>query len=511
MWTPPRPSITSEPNSGSCTTPATSSTPGVAIAAPARRRPGSPGGGHRAVRRADRVGVGQVEPDRRRCRSCGPGRVGRLDHDRVAEPVGRGDRVIRRRGGRRCRRPGCRSRRGSPRRRSGGCQPAPPRARSATRLAPRRGPHRTVRAGVPSGSRRQAAYRAAWPSARTASSGSVVDRHPARAERGRRVVGPPTTTAATGSAGCSVDDRAERGQVPAGVVGAGGRRTTATSASTSPLAGHRRPRRPNAAGAASGTEVERVADGGGAGRRLGEQLLQVRAEAPERSGPAASAASAARTLRPPALPITASRLPAGSGWSASIRAASSSSPRRVGADHAGLREQRVHGGVRVPPRPRCATRRPAARPAERPLLTASTGLRRASARAVRANRRGLPNDSRYSATARVAGSSYQYASRSLPLTSALLPSETNVEMPHPVRVGAVQDRDADRAGLRGDRQPTGRGHRRREAGGQPDRRIGVDDAEAVGADQPHAVRAGQAGPVRPAAAGPSARPRRSRS
>src|SRR6185503_5086517 len=59
--------------------------------------------------------------------------------------------------------------------------------------------------------------------------------------------------------------------------------------------------------------------------------------------------------------------------------------------------------------------------------------RRASARAVQANRRGLPNDSRYSATARVAGSSYQYASRSLPLTSALLPSDTNVEMPSPPR------------------------------------------------------------------------------
>src|SRR6185503_9966688 len=59
--------------------------------------------------------------------------------------------------------------------------------------------------------------------------------------------------------------------------------------------------------------------------------------------------------------------------------------------------------------------------------------RRASARAVQANRRGLPNDSRYSATARVAGSSYQYASRSLPLTSALLPSDTNVDTPVPVR------------------------------------------------------------------------------
>src|SRR5207248_9297267 len=72
--------------------------------------------------------------------------------------------------------------------------------------------------------------------------------------------------------------------------------------------------------------------------------------------------------------------------------------------------------------------------AVRPLLATSTGLRRAVARAIRANRRGLPTDSRYRATARVAGSSYQYESRSLPDTSALLPSDTKLDSPTPVRV-----------------------------------------------------------------------------
>jgi hypothetical protein len=51
---------------------------------------------------------------------------------------------------------------------------------------------------------------------------------------------------------------------------------------------------------------------------------------------------------------------------------------------------------------------PARLPAtDRPLNTAMTGLRLASARATRASLRGFPNDSRYSATAEVAGSSNQ--------------------------------------------------------------------------------------------------------
>jgi hypothetical protein len=44
-------------------------------------------------------------------------------------------------------------------------------------------------------------------------------------------------------------------------------------------------------------------------------------------------------------------------------------------------------------------------------------------------RRGCPNDSRYSRITSVAGSPSQYRSRSLALTSALLPTDTKVEMP----------------------------------------------------------------------------------
>ena len=48
---------------------------------------------------------------------------------------------------------------------------------------------------------------------------------------------------------------------------------------------------------------------------------------------------------------------------------------------------------------------------------------------MRVNRRGFPNDSRYRRMTRVCGSSSQYSRRSLPDTSALLPTLTNVESP----------------------------------------------------------------------------------
>ena len=66
-----------------------------------------------------------------------------------------------------------------------------------------------------------------------------------------------------------------------------------------------------------------------------------------------------------------------------------------------------------------------------PLFRARIGLRLATRLAIRANRRGLPNDSRYRAIAAVSGSSSQYSSRSFDDTSALLPTETNADRPRP--------------------------------------------------------------------------------
>ncbi len=92
----------------------------------------------------------------------------------------------------------------------------------------------------------------------------------------------------------------------------------------------------------------------------------------------------------------------------------------------------------------------------RPALTASTGLARATRRATRPNLRGLPNDSRYSATTCVAGSCSQYWSRSLLDRSALSPSETNARQPDPAARDAVDRGRAERAAL---------GHEADRAGG----------------------------------------------
>src|SRR5450759_5528147 len=66
---------------------------------------------------------------------------------------------------------------------------------------------------------------------------------------------------------------------------------------------------------------------------------------------------------------------------------------------------------------------------ERPLFTTRIGFWRPTRRVMRANLRGLPIDSRYSAITSVAGSSAQYWMKSLPDRSALLPTEMKVESP----------------------------------------------------------------------------------
>ena len=105
---------------------------------------------------------------------------------------------------------------------------------------------------------------------------------------------------------------------------------------------------------------------------------------------------------------------------------------RVGADHAGLPEERVNGSRRRP-RSSAPVCEPAARApaADRPALTARTGLLAATRRAIRAKRRGLPNDSKYRSTSAVCGSCSQNCSRSLGDRSARLPIDANADSPSP--------------------------------------------------------------------------------
>ena len=158
----------------------------------------------------------------------------------------------------------------------------------------------------------------------------------------------------------------------------------------------------------------------------------VAADSSGTSSPAPSQASVARIPGPPELPTMATRCPRGSGWEPSTSAMSNSSSRVSTRMTPACRNRAstAMSGLAIAAVCDDAARTPAA---DRPLFTATIGLRRDTRRAMRANLRGLPNDSRYSSTTSVPGSSSQYWSRSLPLTSALLPTDTKLDTPRPMR------------------------------------------------------------------------------
>ena len=90
----------------------------------------------------------------------------------------------------------------------------------------------------------------------------------------------------------------------------------------------------------------------------------------------------------------------------------------------------------------------------------------------------------------VRGSSSQNCSRSLPLTSLLLPTDTNSEIPMPRRAAWLEQLDAEPTRLREERDVAVDRLRRREGRVETHFRIGVRDAEAVRSDHAHAVGAG---------------------
>ena len=85
--------------------------------------------------------------------------------------------------------------------------------------------------------------------------------------------------------------------------------------------------------------------------------------------------------------------------------------------------------------------------ADRPPMTVSTGIRCPTRRAVRANLRGLPNDSTYSTASLVTPSCSHHISMSLLETSYLSPTEANDETPMPEPGQVLEQRDAHAAGL----------------------------------------------------------------
>src|SRR3954467_6074515 len=144
------------------------------------------------------------------------------------------------------------------------------------------------------------------------------------------------------------------------------------------------------------------------------------------SRPSSRTASATRTPIAVELPTTATRRPSGSGWWASRLPTSNIcatvSTRMTPAEANRAATDCSGTATDVPTRPGVTF-------TCRPLFTATTGLVRPTLRANRANLRGLPKLSRCRSTTSVPGSVDQYWSRSLPLTSARLPAETNVDRP----------------------------------------------------------------------------------
>jgi len=119
--------------------------------------------------------------------------------------------------------------------------------------------------------------------------------------------------------------------------------------------------------------------------------------------------------------------PAGTGCAASSAAASTSSPRAcvVITPACSNSASRLASGTagRITEWPAAA----------RPASTVSTGMAAPTRRAVRANFRGLPNDSIYSTASRVTPSCSHHSSMSLLETSSLSPADANEEIPTPSR------------------------------------------------------------------------------
>ena len=180
----------------------------------------------------------------------------------------------------------------------------------------------------------------------------------------------------------------------------------------------------------------------------------------------------------------------------------------VAADDAGLGEQRVHGGVGggrgrgvrgAGPLP---GRRPAALDRQH-RLAPGQGAGDAGEPARVADRLEVERDG--------SGGRVVVPVRQQVVAAhvGLVAEGDEARQPGAGPADVVEDRDADGARLRGDRQAARLRLDGGERGVQPQRRVGVEDAEAVGADDADAVAAGDAdqlglglAPVRPGLAEP---------
>ena len=179
--------------------------------------------------------------------------------------------------------------------------------------------------------------------------------------------------------------------------------------------------------------------------------------------------------------------PPGSGWLASSDGDVEQLGQRVGADHA-----RLLGTARR----RSRRRRRAARPvceevarapaAERPLLTATIGLVRPTRRAIRANLRGFPNDSRYSRITSVSVVGLPVVEQVVAGDVGLVADRHERREPEPeLRAWSMIARPSAPLCERNPTRPGG-GHAARRWRSAGRRGAVFRMPEAVGPDQPHA-------------------------
>ena len=148
------------------------------------------------------------------------------------------------------------------------------------------------------------------------------------------------------------------------------------------------------------------------------------------SSPSDSQASAIMMPGPPALVTMATRFPRGIGWPSRAMAMAKSSWTES-ARSTPHWERRASVATSAPasaPVWEAAARAPAP---VRPDFTTTMGFWRLTRRARGMNRRGFPKFSRYMRMTSVPSSSTQYSIRSLPLTSALFPTDTKWWIPMP--------------------------------------------------------------------------------
>ena len=290
--------------------------------------------------------------------------------------------------------------------------------------------------------------------------------------------------------------------------GHGRARRGRSTASTCGSAEHERQRRRVGRGGRAAEHVDRVRDA-----RLRRQELRASAARGLVAELAAARARQPRTRRRRGCRARRrSSAPRRGGPSAragceSSAATSTSSSSEAGADDAGLVEERVDRRLRAGERGRVRARRPLAGRASCRSSARGSACVRATRRASRPKRRGLPNDSTYISTSVgrvvVLPPLEQVVGRDV----GLVADRDERREAEPARLGRLEQREAERAALRGEADVAGRGRAGGE--GRVQARPGDGDAEAVRARSAARRARARARAAAPGARRPRCRSRRS--